>query len=188
MADPGVIDALIRIVTHENVDQNVYARAEKTLIDRIDAGSAPKLIAALGLRTDYLLGTKARGVGALARAAAKLGARDLAPPLIGHLLDPETPVGSLESIVAALLALGEASAVEPLAQLLLDYRADEAIEDHPEALRAAADGLLRLGGPTHRQLLAFIEGDAHTRPFLRAYVGDALSAASAKKDAKAAAR
>jgi HEAT repeat protein len=112
----------------------------------------------------------------LARAAQKVGARELAPPLIAHLGDAETPAAALEVIVGALVALGDPAAIEPLSQFLLDYRADEALEGHPEALRRAADGLLRLGSPTHRQLLAFIEGDSHTRPFLRAYVRKALQA------------
>jgi HEAT repeat protein len=177
IADPRVVEALIRIVTHENVDRTVYARAAETLVDRVDPGSVPGLAAALARRTDYLLAKKARGVDALARAAAKLRARDLAQPLVAHLLDAETPAGALQSIVEALVAIGEPSAVEPLAQFLLDYRADESMEAHPEALRAAADGLVRLGGPVHRQLLKFIQGDAHTRPFLRAYVEEVLSAA-----------
>jgi len=185
IADPRVVGALIRIVTHENVDRTVYARAAETLIARVDSASTPELQSALMVRTDYLAATRARGVDALAGAAAKLRARDLAPPLIEHLLDAETPVTALASIVAALVAIGEASAVEPLAQFLLDHRADEAMEEHPEALRAAADGLMRLGGPTHRQLLAFIEGDGHTRPFLRAYVGDALRAKGPAKTATA---
>jgi len=174
IADPRVVEALIRIITHENVDPRVHARAADTLVERIDRSTAPGLLAALRVRTDYLEATKARGVAALARAAAKVGVRDLAAPLVGHLGDAETPAAALEVIVASLAALGDPAAVEPLAQFLLDYRADHAMEKHPEALRRAADALLRLGTPTHRQLLAFVEGDIHTRPFLRAYVKKAL--------------
>jgi outer membrane protein assembly factor BamB len=174
--DPRVVDTLIRIVTHENVERRVYERAADMLVERADAASAPRLLAALSLRTDYLASTRARGVEALARAAAKVGARELVPPLLAHLRDAETPAAALEAIVGALVALADPSVVEPLAQFLLDYRADEALEAHPEALRRTVDGLLRLGGPANRQLLGFVQGDPATRPFLRAYVGTALGA------------
>jgi hypothetical protein len=173
--DRRVIESLIRIVTHDNVDRRVHERAAATLVERIGADALPALRHALAVRTDYLAGVRARGVDALAGAAARLGAAELVPLLAAHLEDAETPVGALGAVAAALVAIGDRSAAEPLARFVLDHRADEALEAHPEALRAAVDGLARLGTPVQRQLLAFVAGDLHTRPFLRATIRERMS-------------
>src|SRR6185503_11281352 len=129
-----------------------------------------------------LEGTKPRAVGALARAIASLGKKELDPQqrgravaaLIAHLEAPETATTDLESIVAALGAIGAGAEVAPVRGFLLMYRADPSYSNQVGAIGTAIDVLLAGGGLAERELVSYVSEDARSQGSVRDYAARAL--------------
>src|SRR5207237_949979 len=115
------------------------------------------------------------GVDTLARACALLDAKDAAPELAAHLLDPATPQPALKDVSAALAGLGGKEALRALRELLLTYRADPLFLSEPSALTIAAEGLLKHGSADDKRAVAFVADEKHTIPPLARYLKTALA-------------
>jgi len=114
-------------------------------------------------------------VGALAAAAARLDERRAVPLLVAHLDDPNTRAEDLGQVAAALSALGEQSAAEPMADLLWLYHAEATDEAFAGALAALAQALISLQGPVGRDTVQELVDAPFTAPPLRAALSDLLS-------------
>ncbi|MCZ7679315.1 MAG: hypothetical protein M5U28_11370 [Sandaracinaceae bacterium] len=99
---------------------------------------------ALRGRASFLEGTPPPPVGALARAAANMGLRNVVPLLLGHLDSPATPADELPGLLEGLGRLGDARAARPIEAFLRLYHADATDAREAEAIGAAASALLAL--------------------------------------------
>jgi len=167
--------ALLKIVLKESgVLPQVQKRADEILVARKDTGAAPLYLNALKLHYDYLADRHPHGIDTLARACALLDAKDAAPELAAHLLDPATPQGALKELSAALAGLGGKDAVRALRELLLTYRADPMFLSEPSALTIAAEGLLKQGSSDDKRVVTFVADEKRTIPPLARYLKTAL--------------
>jgi outer membrane protein assembly factor BamB len=168
--------ALLKIVLKESgVLPQVQKRADEMLVARKDAGAAPLYLSALKLHYDYLADRHPHGIDTLARACALLDAKDAAPELAAHLLDPATPQSALKELSAALAGLGGKEAVRALRELLLTYRADPMFLSEPAALTIAAEGLLKQGSADDKRVVLFVADEKRTIPPLARYLKTALA-------------
>jgi outer membrane protein assembly factor BamB len=167
--------ALLKIVLKERVPPTVQKRADDILVQRKDAGAVPLYLDALKLRYDYLADRQPHGVDVLARACALLEAKDAAPELAAHLLDPATPQPQLKELAAALASLGGKDATRALRELLLTYRSDPMFLSEPAALTLAAEGLLKHGSADDKRVVSFVAEEKRTIPPLARYLKTALA-------------
>ena len=172
----GVTAKLIEILQSDKAAPLATQKAGEMLVTRRDAGALDLLAAALDAHADYTANRGAPPVEVLARAIGALGplARSLAPALDAHLRLPETSPAAAAEIARALVAIGATESTPALRDFLSMYRADPVYERDPSALVAAAEALLKLGGPADRQLLLFLAEEPHTARGLRAHLADAL--------------
>jgi outer membrane protein assembly factor BamB len=176
---PGneVSPKLLEVLTREGLPPLAYQKAGEALVARRDATSADTLAAALRLHADYAEARQAPPVELLAKAVAALGpnGRLAAPELVKHLRLPDTSSAAAAQIANALAATGASDVGVPaLRDFLTMYRADPAFEGDPTPLVAAAEALLKLGGPGDRELLLFVSAEPRTSPGLRAHLHRAL--------------
>jgi outer membrane protein assembly factor BamB len=169
--------SLLKVVLAQSPERDVppavQKKAGEALVARKDPAALPLYLKALDVRFDFVEDQRPRGLDVLARACAALDAKQAAPALAAHLLDPATPQPVLKELAAALVALG--SGQEALRELLLGYRADPMFLADPTALNLAAEGLLKLGGPEGRRTVAFVADEKRTLPPVSAYVKKLLS-------------
>ena len=175
---PGreVTAKLIDILHKEGLAPLAYQKAGEMLVARRDAGSLDLMTAALRAHADYAEKRPAPPVEILARAVGALGpiGRALAPDLADELRLPETSPAAAAEIARALVALGAQETLPALRDFLSLYRADSSYERDPTALVAAAEALLKLGGPSDRVLLLYLAEEPHTATGLRTHLARAL--------------
>lgn len=165
---------LLKVLRTPDMPPAVVKRAADAVVARKDAQAADLFIEALKARTDYAEDTKVANLDVLARAVGALGAREAAVPLALHLRLPETEPAAVIEIARALGALNAQDALPLLRDYLAMYRSDPVYENDPRALVAVADTLLKVGGPTDRELLLYIAEEPRTLPALREYARRAL--------------
>jgi outer membrane protein assembly factor BamB len=178
----AVIADLIALIQSDNTPPALYEQAVESLIARKDPAGLPVIVAALDSRHDFLASSQPRAVGALARAVAALGKKDLDPAqrgravdsLIAHLWAPEPAAGDLERVIGALGAIGAGAEVAPLRRFLLMYRADPTFSQHVGAVGAAIDVLIDKGGLAERELVNFVADDPRSQDSVRDYASRAL--------------
>ena len=132
-------------------------------------------LTALGRHAGHLTGTTAPPVGPLAQAVAAAGLRAAVPALIAHLRDPATPTADLVPLAAALGALGEPAAVEPLEAFVRLHHAESPEGPLADALTACMAALVLLEGPSAHTLLTEIAGSPMTMPAVRAAAAQLLT-------------
>jgi outer membrane protein assembly factor BamB len=185
---PGrdVTAKLLQILQTEKMAPLAIQKAGEMLVARRDAGALDLLTKALRAHADYTAKRPAPPVEILARAIGALGplARAVAADLDAHLRLPETSPAAATEIAKALVLLGAGESVPALRDFLTMYRADPGYERDPTALVAAAEALLKLGGPADRQLLLFLAEEPHTAAGLRAHVTRALGETATATAAK----
>ena len=166
---PGLESArtLIAIVEDPRASVDVARAAGDALVERRDPEAVPLLVEALATRADYVTGTSPRAVEALARALGALGAPEGQTALVAHLGDPATPIGAVQEIARALVAMQAKGSVPALTSLLLLHRCDARFSAVAEAV---ADALAALGGAAGREVLAFVATDSRTAPSLAGHV------------------
>jgi outer membrane protein assembly factor BamB len=167
---------LLDILGERGLTPLAIQKTSEALAARKDTQSADLLAAALRFHADYAEGRSAPPVDFLARAVGALGpsGRSVAPELVGQLRQPETPTPAAAQIVRALIATGAEESVPALRDFLTMYRGDPAHDADPSALIAAAEALIKLGGPSDRRLLLFVAEEPHTVASLRAHLVRAL--------------
>lgn len=152
-------------------------KAGERLVARADKDALPLYLDALKGRYDFLEDKQPRAVDVLARAVAALDAKEAAPDLAAHLLDPATPAPALKDIAAALGSLGGKDAARALKEFLLTYRADPGFLTDPAPLTAAAEALLKIGGPDARRTAIYVAEEKRTVQPLSAWLKKALEPA-----------
>jgi outer membrane protein assembly factor BamB len=179
-------------VTRDLLD--IYAQAEtapelrRVVADALRARRAglEHLVDALLARFDFLEQTRPAPLAVIVPALVEARETRALPNLVQRMFDHETPLAVLPTVVSAVAQLGGQSAVEPLLSLLRLYRADSTFAAQPEALIAAARGVLAHGGEQGAAALAAIAADGRMSPVLAAAVA-ALRAPSAATDTPEAA-
>ena len=102
--------------------------------------------------------------------------------LVEHLRLPETEPAAVVSISKALAAMDAKEALPALRDFVAMYRADPALDAEPAALIAVAEALVRLGGPSDRQLLLYLAEEPKTVAPLRLHIRRALAQTAATPD------
>jgi outer membrane protein assembly factor BamB len=173
---PGkeVTGELLRALEATELPAPVVQRATDALVDRRDPDSLELFAAALKVRSDYAEDRRAPRLDVLARAVAVTKAGHLMPALLEHLRFPETDAAAVRDIADAALATESREAVGPFQNYLMQYRADPTCQRAPGPVIAAAEVVLKLGGPSHRAALMFLAEDPRTVDPLRAHLRKAL--------------
>ena len=132
-------------------------------------------IDALLTRYDFLEETRPAPLAVLAPALVDADERRALPYLLARMLDHETPLAVLPSVVHAVVELGDATVVPPLLGFLRLYRNDSSFDAAPDALVEAARGVLRHGGEGGPTQLGSVTSDGHARPALASAVAALLA-------------
>jgi hypothetical protein len=157
LSGPDVTRELLRALdSHDVVPSPVLRKAMDVLVARKDKSLLPLFIEALKVHPDYAEDRAPRRLEFYARAVAEMKAKEAMPLLVEHLRLPDTDMEAVREIAAAALALDAKDSLEPFEDFLVQYRADPAFQAHPTPLTAAADVLLKLGGPKERAQLLFV--------------------------------
>lgn len=183
LAQPGaeVTADLMKIL--ERSDQLVISeRATEALVKRQDASALDLFVAAVRHHPDYADDVAPPRLDVLARALGGLKAQKAVPDLIDHLRLPDTDPSVVRDIATVAITTGARDSVEAFRDYLLQYRADPAFINEPGPLLAAAEVLLRLGGPSDRELLLFVAEDPRSLSALRTSVRRALTETSGGPD------
>jgi outer membrane protein assembly factor BamB len=173
--DRDVTATLLKALQAPDLSAALHAQAAQALIAHPDPAAGDLLAAALEAHADYAAGRGAPRVDVLAHAAGATGARAAALALARHLQLPETEPSMASDICRALAVMNATEALPQLRDFLSIYRADPVYSGDPRALVAAADALLRLGGPAERQLLLFLSQEPRTVAPLREHIQRALA-------------
>lgn len=155
---------LLKVVTAEGMPPQISRAAGDLLVARRDREASGLIVEALAQRYDYLEDKRPRGIDTLARAAAAMDAKEAVPQLAQRLLEPSTPQSALKDVVTALVQVGGKDAVRPLRELLLLYRSDALFATDAEPLKAAGEGLLKVGGEPERRMVSFVSLEPRTLP------------------------
>jgi outer membrane protein assembly factor BamB len=176
---PGrdVTTELLRALEATELPGLVAQKATEALVARHDPETVQLYIRALHTHGDYVEDKRAPRLDVLARAVATTKAREVIPALVAHLRLPDTDPSVVRDIADAALATGAREALEPFQDYLLLYRADAAFLRAPVPLQAAAEVLMKLGGPSERALLLFVAEEPRTIDPLRSYLQRTLYAA-----------
>jgi hypothetical protein len=126
------------------------------------------LIDALLARPDFLTQSKPAPLAVLAPALVDAREQRAVPNLVQRMLDHETPLSVLPTVVRAVVELGDASVVAPLLAFVRLYRNDTSFDESPEALVEAARGVRKHAGAEGEALLATLSADGRLRPALAA--------------------
>jgi len=121
---------------------------------------------ALLQRYDFIEQTRPAPLAVLVPALLDARETRAVPNLVARMLDHETPLAVLGSVVHAVVELGDPRVVEPLLRFLRWYRADSTFAEQPDALLEAARGVLRHGGDAGAQKLAALVRDGIATPAL----------------------
>jgi hypothetical protein len=157
--------ALIELCADAAAPARVRDDACEALASRSQQSEA--VVAALGEHANFLEGTQAPPIGALARAAAHSTDPRTAPGLLSQLHDPSTPADALPLIMRALSVVAGTNGAPSLAAYLRLYHAESSDELEP-ALIAAMDALIALDPTRARGVLEPIANDAFATSEVRA--------------------
>ena len=177
LEDPIATADLVALTSRADLPASIHAAALRGLRNRA-TGTEP-LLEELRKRSDWIAGTEAGPVAALAHALAQAHEVAAVPLLLEHLDDPASDDARLAAVAGALGALGDEAAIEPLFTFLQRYHADPALGYRPDSLREAAHALLLLAGDDTRARLEAIAGDPHALAFIRDVIGEMLQASAA---------
>jgi hypothetical protein len=130
---------------------------------------------ALKVHPDYAEDRAPKRLEFYARAVAELRAKEAMPLLVEHLRLPDTDMEAVREIADAAMALDAKDSLEPFEDFLVQYRADPAFQAHPTPLTAAADVLLKLGGPKERAQLLFVAEHPATLEAVATHIKRALA-------------
>ncbi|MCB9591799.1 MAG: PQQ-binding-like beta-propeller repeat protein [Sandaracinaceae bacterium] len=174
--DPAVTGHVIVLCDDRTLPAPLRQAACEALSTR--TSGADSVLRALERHASFLEGTTAPPVGALATAAARMSERRAVPLLVSQLRDPDTALEDVPALAAALAALGDRSAVDPLRDYLWLYHADGSEQDLTSALGGVALALARLDGPPGREAVREVLQAAFTSSEARSALAEALEAST----------
>lgn len=155
--DPEATASLLGLCDDELTTIAVRKAACAALADR--KLGTDYILHALTRHADYLAGTSAPPVGALAKAAAAQQVKAAVPLLHAHLADPSTPSTTLSAVVTALGDLGDPQSSVPLTEFMRLYHADAVDEHVAHAVELVPSALVKLIGMGARDALTQIAND-----------------------------
>jgi outer membrane protein assembly factor BamB len=117
------------------------------------------LVDALAKRYDFLEQTRPAPLAVIVPALVEAHETRAVPRLVERMLDHETPLAVLPTVVHAVVELGDDGVVAPLLAFVRLYRADSSFAEQPEALIEAARGVLAHGREQGPALLASLVQD-----------------------------
>lgn len=148
----------------------------RTVIASLRTGRTA-MVTRLGNHADFLAEHPAPAVGPMADALATMGAREAAPELARHLLDPATAEEDLPAVARALRTLAGANELLKLRQFFALYRV-AARGPHQEAACAiAGEALARQGSPEDVARIDKAQNDVSTNAEVRRLLAEALAKA-----------
>lgn len=162
MAEPTVTRDLLDIYAQSTTPPELKAEVADAL--RVRRSGLEHLIDALMARYDFLEQTRPAPLSVIVPALVEARETRALPLLLDRMVDPETPLPVLPVVVGAVAKLGDATAVEPLMAFLRLYRADSTFAKEPEALLAAARGVLALSGAEGPARIAEVAKGAAVSP------------------------
>ncbi|MBI2894748.1 MAG: PQQ-binding-like beta-propeller repeat protein [Deltaproteobacteria bacterium] len=183
---PEVTRDLLEIYSQSSTPEALKQVIALSLRERRTGGAF--LVEALGRHYDFIEDSKPYPLQVVAPTLVAMQERSAVPGLIDHMMDHETSNEALKEIVAAVVALGDASVVPPLRDFVVRYHADSSFSQDPTALALAIDGLVRLGEVGERELLTKLAGERSTLAPVSQHVREALEAREAALRAEEAAR
>jgi hypothetical protein len=175
--DPEVTQDLLQVASREGVPVQLREAAAQALAGR-ETGAA-FLIDALSIHNDFLAQSQTVPLNIVAPTLVRMSASDAVPALLEHMMDHETSLTDLREVVAAIVALGDASVVGPLRDFLVRYHKDSAFAQGVEALGVIVDGLLRHGDIAERELLERMRDDPQAIAPLREHITASFAALEA---------
>ena len=183
MQDDGVAAALLEVLQKGSGEPYLMEKAADSLVARGDARSLPVYVEAIKVKPDYAEGRQPQRLDLMARALAKLGARDAMPLLVEHVRLPETDPGTVAEIGQAVITLSARDVLAPFRDYLAEYRADPAFASEPGALIAAANVLAKLGDSQDRTLLLYAAAEPRTISPLKVAIERLLAESSGSPQA-----
>jgi hypothetical protein len=173
LPEAEVTQNLVVLCDDRDLLASVRSAACQALGTRTDG--ADSVVTALGRHAAFLTGTTAPPVGALATAALAMHEPRATPLLLGQLRDPETRNEDLPALFDALSGLADASAAAPIEDFLRLYHAEPGDSGMGPGLVHGVAAYAHLAGPTSRELLTALVGDALTMPEVREAASAALT-------------
>ena len=181
--DPEVTGHLIVLCEDARGPEPVRAEACNQLATRTQGKE--QVLEALERHARFLDGTTVPPVGALARAAAGMGATEATPALIAHLNDPATPAADLVPLLGALRTLEAEAAAEPVRDFLRLYHAEADDETMLAVMVSGAETALALDAEPAAELLEKLASDPLAPGPVRGKLRDALEAHRAAEESDA---
>jgi outer membrane protein assembly factor BamB len=176
LSGPDVTKELLRALDSGDVIPSpVLKKAMDALVARQDKQLLGVYMDALKVHPDYAEDRQPKRLEFYARAVAALKAKEAVPLLVEYLRLPDTEVDAVTEIAGAVLELEAKHSIEPFGDFLLQYRADPAFRAQPQALVAASNVLLKLGGAKERSLLNFVAEEPQTLEPLAEHLRRALA-------------
>lgn len=172
LPDEAITARLIVLCDDRSIPAPLREASCEALTEREDGADA--VLAALERHAAFLEDTTPPPVGPLATLAARLDEARAVPLLLAHLDDPNTPVEDLPAVAAALAALGDRSAAEPLRDYLWLYHAEATDEAFARGVAAVAAALAELTGPPGRDEVRAIVEAPFTAPTARGLLVELL--------------
>jgi hypothetical protein len=175
---------LLTILDDDRASQKLKDAVVDVLISRKDPTGAPALAAALTReRSDWIDGTTANNVGALAKVIASLPRdklddavrAELVAALVQHLDAPDTELADVIAVARALATIGGIEGAAALRTHLLLYRGDSELAGSLDWRKAVVDGLMGRGTPIDLETVRFVSTDAHTDAELASHARDAIA-------------
>ncbi len=165
LPDESVTMDLLEVMRSSFVPKAMKDMAALMLRDR--EGGVEFLKDALKYHASYLDQMDAPPVGAIASSLAKAGEKSALPLLLDHLRDHETAQQDLVELTAAILELGDVSALPDLEGFLLMYHADTVLSTDMDVLLTVAEAIVKFGGEAGKDFVKGVAEDGFTGSVLR---------------------
>ncbi|MBN1652877.1 MAG: PQQ-binding-like beta-propeller repeat protein, partial [Deltaproteobacteria bacterium] len=136
------------------------------------------LLDELSQHADFLSATRPPDFSLIVPALIELREKKAAPSLIQHLFDYATPMADLPVVISGIVELGDSTLIPLLKAFIQQYRSDSSFDGSEKVLLAAADGLLRYGGPEERSFLLHVADRPSTLRSLASGIRARLDAAT----------
>jgi outer membrane protein assembly factor BamB len=166
MQDPTVTKILIDLASDARISPLLLEDAAKLLATR--RNGAEYMIEALGRHYDFLSDVlRPPPIGPMADALAAMHEKRAAPQLAKHLNDPANAPDDIRRCARALVELAGPAEAEDLKTFFALYRATADEPALVEAVLAAAEALLRIGGDSAREVVTAAIADPLTQPEIK---------------------
>jgi outer membrane protein assembly factor BamB len=179
LEDDTATKTLIDLASDERTPPMILDDARKALSDRRNGASY--MLAALARHYDFekdILSPPP--VGPIAQALAAMGAKEAAPLLASHLLDPADTDDDVRRAAEALVRLAGPEVAPQLTQFFAIYRGAAPHEDIEVAVVSVAQALAKVGGADGQARIAAALHDGMTLPNVRERLAALVAVPAAK--------